>query len=83
MKGNWKLQDAKNRFSDLVKMAQKEGPQIVTKRGTETVVVLSMADYKRITKPKIGLVDFFRKSPLHGIELDIDRSKEPPRKVEL
>ena len=83
MKGNWKLQDAKNRFSDLVKMAQKEGPQIVTKRGTETVVVLSMADYKRITKPKIGLVDFFRESPLHGIELDIDRSKEPPRKVEL
>ena len=83
MKANWKLQDAKNRFSDLVNLAQKEGPQIVTKRGTEAVVILSMKDYRKIVNPKTNLVAFFRQSPLRGIELDIERSKEPPRKVEL
>ncbi|HDH05411.1 MAG TPA: type II toxin-antitoxin system Phd/YefM family antitoxin [Nitrospirae bacterium] len=83
MKRAWKLQDAKNRFSNLVNEAQKEGPQIVTKRGIETVIVLSMKDYRKLIKPRTNLVDFFQKSPLHGIKLDIDRSKEPSRKVEL
>ncbi len=83
MKRAWKLQDAKNRFSNLVNEAQKEGPQIVTKRGIETVIVLSMNDYRKIIKPRTNLVDFFQKSPLQGIKLDIDRSKEPSRKVEL
>ncbi|HDH05829.1 MAG TPA: type II toxin-antitoxin system Phd/YefM family antitoxin [Nitrospirae bacterium] len=83
MKKTWKLQDAKNRFSNLVNEAQKEGPQVVTRRGIEAVIVLSMNDYRKITKRKTNLVDFFRKSPLYGIKLDIDRSKEPSRKVEL
>ena len=83
MKANWKLQDAKNRFSDLVNLAQKEGPQVVTKRGTEVVVVLSIKDYRKIVNRKENLVAFLGQSPLHGIELDIERSKEQPRKEEL
>jgi len=83
MRRAWKLQDAKNRFSNLVNEAQKEGPQIVTKRGVETVIVLSMNDYRKLIKPKMSLVDFFQKSPLHGLELDVDRSKEPSRNIEL
>ncbi len=83
MKSPWKLQDAKNRFSHLVNEAEKEGPQVVTKRGVETAVVLSMSDYRKLIKPKINLVEFFQKSPLHDLELDIVRSKEPSRKVAL
>lgn len=56
MRRAWKLQDAKNSFSNLVNEAQKEGPQIVTKRGVETVKVLSMNDYRKLMKPKISLV---------------------------
>ena len=81
MKKVWTLQDAKNKFSQVVEEAQKEGPQVVTKRGIETIIILSMEDYKKITKPNINLVEFFRKSPLHGTDLDLTRSKEPSRKV--
>jgi len=83
MKKIWSLHDAKNKFSQMVKEAQETGPQVVTKRGIETVIVISMNDYKKLTKPKTNLVEFFRKSPLHGIDLDVKRSKESSRKVDL
>jgi len=83
MKKIWSLHDAKNKFSQMVKEAQETGPQVVTKRGIETVIVISMNDYKKLTKPKTNLVEFFRKSPLHGIDLDVKRSKESSRKLDL
>ena len=83
MEKNWQLQDAKNRFSELVEKAIKLGPQMVTKRGVKTVVVLSFDEYQKLTKPKTDLIDFFKTSPLYGIELDLERDKDLPREVEL
>ena len=80
---HWQLQDAKNRFSEVVKKALRIGPQVVTKRGVETVVIMSFEDYKKMTRPKSGLVDFFRKSPLAETELDLTRDKELLREVPL
>ena len=79
----WQLQEAKNKFSNLVERAQQEGPQIVTKHGKEAVVVLSVDDYKKITKPKESLVVFLQKSPLGDLELDLSRDKNAPRDVAL
>jgi len=79
----WQLQDAKNRFSEVVEKAVKTGPQIVTKRGIETVVIMSVGEYRRLTRPQDGLVDFFKHSPLLGIELDLERNKDLPREVEF
>ena len=45
MQRQWSLQDAKNKFSEVVKAAQAGMPQIVTKRGLPAVVVLSAAAY--------------------------------------
>lgn len=56
----WQLQDAKNRFSEVVKKALANGPQIVTKRGVETVIVLSVKEYRNLKRPKNSLVDFLR-----------------------
>ena len=84
MKNNtWQLQDAKSKFSQLVENAMSSEPQFVTKHGNNAVVVLSFEDYKRITKPKMDLVAFLRNSPLTGVELDISRNGELPRKIEL
>ena len=83
METKWQLQDAKNRFSELVEKAITLGPQTVTKRGKETVVVLSVEEYKKLTKPKTNLVDFFKNSPLHDIEIDLERDKDLPREIEL
>jgi prevent-host-death family protein len=83
MAGRWQLQDAKNRFSEVVEKALKEGPQTVTRRGTDAVVVISAGHYHRLIGRKKGLVDFLRKSPLVGVDLDIERSLESAREVDL
>lgn len=83
MSGIWKLQDAKNRFSEVVKEALRAGPQIVTRRGKETAVVLSVEDYRRLARPEVGLVGFFRSSPLAEAELDLERDRDTGREVEL
>lgn len=80
---HWPLQDAKNKFSSLVERAQHDGPQIVTKHGKETVVVLSVDEYKRLIRPKTDLVQFFQSSPLAGEDIELTRSKELPRDIEL
>ncbi|MGK0290273.1 MAG: prevent-host-death family protein, partial [bacterium] len=72
MQKQWKLQDAKNKFSEVVEHALAGEPQIVTRRGVEAVVVISVSDYKKMIQPKENLVDFIQNSPLHGIDLDID-----------
>ncbi len=61
IENHWQLQDAKNKFSNLVDKAQHNGPQVVTKHGKDAVVVLSMDEYKKLIKPKTSLIQFFRK----------------------
>jgi antitoxin Phd len=79
----WQLQVAKNKFSYLVDLAGSKGPQIVTRHGKEVAVILSISEYKKLIKPKSNLVKFFSKSPLSGIDLDLNRKKERPRNIEL
>ncbi|MDO9041785.1 MAG: type II toxin-antitoxin system Phd/YefM family antitoxin [Desulfocapsaceae bacterium] len=83
MENYWQLQDAKSRFSSLVDRAQHNGPQVVTKHGKDAVVVLSIDEYKKLIKPKTNLVKFFQSSPLAKEDLDLARSKEVPRGIEL
>jgi prevent-host-death family protein len=77
----WQLQEAKNKFSSLVERAQNDGPQVVTKHGKEAVVVLSVDDYNKLTRPKKNLAKFIRKSPLSGVDIDISRDKTAPSDV--
>jgi prevent-host-death family protein len=79
----WQLQDAKNQLSKVVRKAQKEGPQVITLHGADAAVVVSAKDYGRLSRPKGKLVDFFRKSPLVGVELSLMRDRDTGRKIEL
>ena len=79
----WQLQEAKNQLSEVVRKAQSEGPQVITLHGTDAAVVVSAKDYGRLSRPKGKLVDFFRKSPLVGVELDLARDKDTGRRVDL
>ena len=83
MMEQWQLQDAKNRFSEVVKNALEHGPQLITRRGIKTVVVLSVEDYQQLTKPKLNIVDFFRKSPLKGTAIDLKRDQDIGREIGL
>jgi len=83
IENQWQLQEAKNKFSNLVEKARRKGPQVVTKHGREAVVVLSIEEYKKLIKPQKSLVEFFQNSPLASVELNLTRTKELPRDIEL
>ena len=70
----WQLQDAKNRFSEVVALALKEGPQLITRRGEKTAVVLSYEEYEKLCKVQGKLSEFFRESPL--AEIDLERGQD-------
>lgn len=80
---SWQLQDAKARFSQVVRSAQTEGPQEVSLHGEPAAVVLSIDDYRRLTRRKPSFVELLRSSPLVGAELKITRSKDTVRPVKL
>ena len=75
----WQLQEAKNKFSEVVEGAVNDGPQMVTRRGSETAVVLSYVEYRKMLSGNQKLSEFFGQSPLAGVDLDLDRDKSPIR----
>ena len=81
--GQWQLQEAKARLSELVRSSEKEGPQEITVHGRAAAVVLSKAEYERLQANKPSFVDFIRKSPLAGLDLKVRRDRSPVRTVKL
>ena len=78
----WQLQEAKQRFSELVRHARADGPQVVTKHGEEVAVVVSIEEYRRLTDELPNFKQFLLAAPdLDALE--IDRSRERARVVEL
>jgi antitoxin Phd len=82
----WQVQSAKARFSEVFRKARTEGPQRITRQGKEGVVMVADEDYERLVgkshQPK-SLVQFFRQSPLVGVDLDLKRDRDPGRDVDL
>lgn len=83
MTNYWQVQEAKAKFSRLMDRAMRHGPQFVTKHGRAAVVVLSAQEYERAAQPDESLVEFFRRSPLRGVKLDLRRVKGNDREVRL
>ncbi|MDO9128490.1 MAG: type II toxin-antitoxin system Phd/YefM family antitoxin [Anaerolineales bacterium] len=70
----WQIQDAKNKLSEVIERALKQGPQLITRRGEKTVVVLAFSEYEKMRKSQGKLSEFFRASPLAGIDLTRDEN---------
>jgi antitoxin Phd len=86
-RGNsWQIQTAKARFSEVFRLARTAGPQRITRQGKEGVVMISDEQYDQLVgrshQPK-NLVQFFRESPLVGVELDLERNQDTGRDIEL
>lgn len=78
---NWQVQEAKQRFSELIRNATTDGPQVVTRHGEEIAVVIDIAEYRRLKGEVIDFKDFLRSGPpLH--ELDLGRDRTPPREID-
>jgi prevent-host-death family protein len=78
------MQEAKARLSEVVKLAESEGPQDITLHGRSVAVVLSRAAFERLSGSGQSLVEFMRQSPLYGFEeIEFDRDRSTARKVAL
>ena len=78
----WQLQEAKQRFSELIRQARSKGPQVVTRHGKDVAVVVSIDEYRRLAGDKPDFKQFLLAAPdLDALE--IDRTRERARIVEF
>jgi hypothetical protein len=72
----WTHEEAKNNFDSLMEEALAHHAQIIELKNQQKVIVISLEDYKKSLEPKNTLVDFFKKSPLYDLPLDLERNKD-------
>jgi len=77
----WPVAAAKTHFSAMIDRALAEGPQMVTRRGKRTVVVVPAEEWERRSKRIGSLAEFFAASPLRGSRLKVQRARDLPRDV--
>jgi prevent-host-death family protein len=83
--GRWRLQDAKARFSEVVREAQQRGPQRVTLHGKDAVVIVDADEFDRLQRPVTGrdIVAALAASPLAEVEFDRLTVKSRVRDIKL
>jgi len=84
-RGYWLLQDAKARFSELVRKVRSEGPQHVTVHGRDEVVVIAAEEFRRLKGTVTGkaLIEAMRASPHRESDIEPARNPMPVRDVAL
>ena len=86
MPKSWALQDAKAHFSEVVRLANSDGPQVVTYRGMEKAVVVSADEFRKLHKPRKSFVDILLDGPTlrdQTVDAINRRSSDRGRKVRL
>lgn len=78
----WQLQEAKNKLSQVAEKAATYGPQVITKHGQDAVVVISRAEYDRLTRQQTSFASFLQQSPLSGSELNVERDADSGREID-
>jgi prevent-host-death family protein len=84
-RGYWLLQDAKARFSELVRKVRSEGPQHVTVHGRDEVVIIAAEEFRRLTGNVSGeaLIKAMQASPYRDIDITPQREPMPVRDIHL
>jgi len=79
----WTVAEAKAKLSRVIEDAQTRGPQTITRRGRRAAVVVDAEEWERRTQRAGTLADFFRTSPLRGSGLNMRRSRDRLRPIDL
>jgi prevent-host-death family protein len=79
----WTLAGAKAHLSEVVDRALQAGPQVITRNGRPSAVIVSVEEWERKTVRKGTLAEFLLASPLRGVDLDLERVKDEPRPLVL
>jgi len=78
---SWPVQDAKQRFSELVRAAHTDGPQVVTRHGSEVAVVIDIADYRRLKGETMEFADYLLSGPRFD-DMDLPDRADMPRTLD-
>lgn len=80
----WSVANAKAHLSTVLEKARTEGPQMITRNGKETAVVVGFEEWERRTRRQGSLAEFLYNSPWRGAEdIDLERSQETMREIDL
>jgi prevent-host-death family protein len=79
----WPVQDAKARFSELLAACEREGPQIVTKRGAETAVLVPIADWRRLAAARPTLKELLLSDEARFEDMDLPRRQKLRHRAQL
>jgi prevent-host-death family protein len=87
---HWQIQDAKQRFSEMIRAATREGPQVITRHGDDVAVVVDVAEYRRLIRPTPDLTRILLGGPRFDddtadafAEIEDERKADFGRKVDL
>jgi len=78
----WQVQEAKTRLSEVIEQANSQGPQIITRHGTERAVLLSIAEYRTLTAHRPNLKEYLLGGPKVD-SFEVSRDRDTGRKVSL
>lgn len=78
----WQIQEAKAHFSEVIEEANSNGPQIITRHGSERAVILSVAEYRALTAHKPDLREYLLGGPKVD-SFEVKRDRDTGRKVRL
>jgi prevent-host-death family protein len=79
----WQFQEAKAKLSQVMDAVQEKGLQVIVRNRNEEYIIITKEKYDEVTCPKDSLLKFFSKAPYPELDLDIERSKDFPRDIEL
>jgi prevent-host-death family protein len=80
---HWQVQEAKQRFSEVLRAAESGEPQIVTKHGEEVAVLIDIAEYRRLRGESMTLMEYLRVDASAEADFEVERARDLPRDVDL
>jgi prevent-host-death family protein len=81
---HWQIQDAKQRFSEMIRAVTSEGPQVITRHGEDVAVVVDIGEYHRLTRPAVDLTGILLGGPkLDDAAADVFTEIEAERKADF
>jgi prevent-host-death family protein len=81
---HWQIQDAKQRFSEMIRAVAQEGPQVISRHGEDVAVVVDIAEYRRLTRPAVDLAGILLGGPkIDNVDAEVFTEIEAERKADF
>jgi prevent-host-death family protein len=81
---HWQIQEAKQRFSEMIRAVTSQGPQVITRHGEDIAVVIDVSEFHRLTRAAVNLTDVLLGGPkVDDSIIDVFAEIEAERKADL